>query len=590
MIERGALEEVLARTDLPSLISSYITLRRAGANYTGLCPFHSEKTPSFTVFGSGNNFYCFGCGAGGDAVNFVRRIENLDFEEAVELLAKRAGITLRRAEDATNKPRYNRQRFFDMNREAARFFHTQLYADNAGATAARAYLLEKRGLSQATIKHFGLGYAPADFGMLYRHMRGCGYTDEELVSGFLCGRRESDGKLYDTFRNRVMFPIIDVGGNVIAFGGRVMDDSKPKYRNSSDTPVFRKSRNLYALNFARQLCAERLILCEGYMDVIAMHAAGFTTAVATLGTAITAEQARLMSQYTKSVVISYDSDEAGQRAADKAMRLLEQVGLDVRVLRLEGAKDPDEFIRKFGTKRFASMLDESRTKFDYRMEKVLEQHDITVPQEKIKAVAALIAIVAAISSESERDIYLKTVSQSLDVDLQSLKNDVKRAIRRRVREADKERSTEMRQESLGYGDRVNPDYAKAPAIARTEEAVLGMMMMYPEHRKTALGELALKEEDFFTDLGKRAFSWIQTAEEGEGYQEAMLSAAFTPDEVGRLTRMRVGRMELTDNGTAVFRDTVMTLRRLVAEKTSAEKGGSKERLEEILNKKRNAGL
>ncbi len=586
MIERGVVEEVIARTDIVGLISSYISLRRAGANYLGLCPFHSEKTPSFTVFAGNGNFYCFGCGAGGDAVNFVRRAENLDFEEAVEFLAKRAGITVRRTEDGSGKPRYNRQRFFDMNREAALFFHAQLHEQTAGAAAARAYLYDKRQLDKATVKHFGLGYASGTDRAFYRHMRGKGYTDEELVTGFLCGKSESDGRIYDVFRNRVMFPIIDVSGNVIAFGGRVMDDSKPKYRNSSDTPVFRKSRNLYALNFARQNCAERMILCEGYMDVIAMHAAGFTTAVATLGTAITAEQARLMSQYTKSVVISYDSDEAGQRAADKAMRLLEQVGLDVRVLKLSGAKDPDEYIHKFGAKRFSSVLDESRTQFDYRMERVLEAHDVTLPQEKIKAVAALIGIIAEISSESERDIYINAVSKRLEVDLQSLKNDVRRSVGKRMSAAQKQHDTALKEQSLGYADRINPDYAKAPAIARSEEAILGMMMIYPEHRKAAFGKLNLTEEDFFTDFGRRVFVWIRDAEANDTFQVSMMSESFSPEEVGRLTRMRVGRMQLTDNGETVFADTVLTLRRLLAERKASETGGSRERLQEILNKKR----
>ncbi len=586
MIERGALEEVLARTDIVGLISSYVTLRRAGPNHVGLCPFHSEKSPSFTVFSGSNSFYCFGCGAGGDAVNFVRRAENLDFEDAVEFLAKRAGITLVRKEDL-GRPRYNRQRYYDMNKEAARFFHAQLYAKNSGAREAHEYLAQKRALSEATIKHFGLGYAPAEWGLFYRHMRGVGYTDEELITGFLCGRSEKDGRVYDAFRNRVMFPIIDVSGNVIAFGGRVMDDSKPKYKNSSDTPVFRKSKNLFALNFARHHCTERMVLCEGYMDVIAMHAAGFENAVATLGTAITAEQARLMSQYTKSVVISYDSDEAGQRAAEKAMQLLEQVGLDVRVLKMSGAKDPDEYIKTFGAKGFASLLDESRTRFDFRMEKVLSRHDVNNPQEKIKAVSALIAEIAGIYSEAERDIYISMISSRLGVDAESIRNDVRRAVRRRDAKNRKERDRELQQQSLGYADRINPDYAKAPAIARSEEAVLGMMMMYPEHRSAALSALGLSEQDFFTELGRRTFVYIRDAEAGEGFRETMMSESFTPDEMGRLTRMRVKRMELSDNGSQVFSESVVTLKRLVAEKRNAENVSNRDKLQEILNKKRN---
>ncbi len=587
MIERGALEEVLARTDIVGLISSYVTLRRAGPNHVGLCPFHSEKSPSFTVFSGSNSFYCFGCGAGGDAVNFVRRAENLDFEDAVELLAKRAGITIMHKEDA-GRPRYNRQRYYDMNKEAARFFHAQLYADNPGARAAHEYLAQKRALSEATIKHFGLGYAPAKWGVFYSHMRRLGFTDEELITGFLCGKAEADGRIYDVFRNRVMFPIIDVSGNVIAFGGRVMDDSKPKYKNTSDTPVFNKSRNLFALNYARNHCAERMVLCEGYMDVIAMHAAGFENAVATLGTAITADQARLMSRYTKSVVISYDNDEAGQNAAEKAMRLLEQVGLEVRVLKMSGAKDPDEYIKTFGAKGFASLLDESRTRFDFRMEKVLAKHNINDPQEKIKAVSALIAEIAGIYSEAERDIYVTMISARLGVDAESIRNDVRRAVRRRDTKSRKDHDKELQQKALGYADRINPDYAKAPAIARSEEAVLGMMLLYPEHRHTGLAEGGLTEQDFFTELGRRVFVYIRDAEAKDGFREAMMSESFTPDEMGRLTRMRVKRMELSDNGSEVFAESVATLKRLVSERRSADSGTGKDKLQDILNKKRNS--
>ena len=334
MIDRAVIEEILARTDLPSLIGSYVTLKRAGTNMTGLCPFHSEKTPSFTVFTASNSFYCFGCGAGGDAITFVRRMENLEYPDAIEVLAKRAGITIRQTVEVSGGKKYDRARFYEMNRDAARFFHANLHKDTPNARAAMDYLRNKRGLSAATITHFGLGYAPAEYGVFSDYMKSKGYREDELIDGFLCGRSEK-GRLYDAFRNRVMFPIIDLTGNIIAFGGRVMDDSLPKYKNSSDTPVFKKSRNLFALNFARTACAEQIILCEGYMDVIALHAAGFTNAVATLGTALTEEQARMISRYTKKVIISYDMDEAGRRAADRAVRMFSEVGLDVKLLKLQ---------------------------------------------------------------------------------------------------------------------------------------------------------------------------------------------------------------------------------------------------------------
>ena len=299
MIPREVIDEILSRNDIESLIGSYVSLKRAGSNLKGLCPFHSEKTPSFTVFPKDNSFYCFGCGVGGDAITFIREIEHLDYPDAVAFLAKRVGINVLPDADASpaGGKKIDKERILQMNVDAAKYYHAALFSESEKARAALRYFTEKRGLSMATIRHFGLGFAPDGFDVFTKYMLSKGYTHEELIAGFLTGKSER-GNYYDAFRNRVMFPIIDVSGRVIAFGGRVMDDSQPKYKNSSDTPVFKKTRNLFALNFARQSCAETMILCEGYMDVIAMHAAGFTNAVATLGTAITADQARLMSRYT----------------------------------------------------------------------------------------------------------------------------------------------------------------------------------------------------------------------------------------------------------------------------------------------------
>ena len=295
MISRETIEEILLRTDIQTLIGGYVSLKRASANLKGLCPFHSEKSPSFTVYPANNSFYCFGCGAGGDQISFIMRMEHLDYPDAIEFLAKRAGITVidDNSKKYSNQPRFDKKRMYQMNTDAAKFFNACLFSDNPDAKAALSYFTDSRKLSVATIKHFGLGYAPNSFDVFSKYMLSKGYTYDELVAGFLCGKSER-GTYYDTFRNRVMFPIIDVSGNVIAFGGRVMDDSKPKYKNSSDTPVFKKLRNLFALNFARHSCQDALILCEGYMDVIALHAVGITNAVATLGTAITSEQARVM--------------------------------------------------------------------------------------------------------------------------------------------------------------------------------------------------------------------------------------------------------------------------------------------------------
>lgn len=557
-IPREVVEEIRHRTDIVELIGSYVTLKRAGSNFGGLCPFHSEKTPSFTVFPDSESFYCFGCGAGGDAITFVMKNENLDYPSAVEVLAARAGIQIVR-EQEKNSGGLTRKRVHDMNRDAAKFFHKCLL-DPIGAEGLR-YLTEKRGLSMALIKHFGLGFAPGSFNMLTDYMHKRGYTDQELAQGFLCGISQKNGRAYDYFRNRVMFPIIDTAGNVIAFGGRVMDDSKPKYLNSSDTPAFQKRKNLFALNFAKNHCTDRLILCEGYMDVISLHAYGFENAVATLGTAITPEQARLMTKYTKQVVICYDADEAGQRAALKAMEVLGQVGMDVRVLHVTDAKDPDEFLRKFGDARFRRLVEGSRTEFSYKSEKIFAKYSMDLPEERIKASEELCALIAQSPSKVEREIYVSMVADKLGISPESMKNDVERAISKRIRAMKQKQSKEAGLAAKGYGDRINPDTAKNVQAVAAEEAILGLLMLYPEHRKMiTAGVLALSEDDFFSALGKRAFARIMQMEREEGgFVYSLMGEDFTPDEMGRLQSMLQRRRALAENGTAVLRASVQTL-------------------------------
>ena len=586
MISKETIEQVLMRNDIESLIGSYVSLKRAGSNLKGLCPFHSEKSPSFTVYPQDNSFYCFGCGAGGDAITFVRKRENLDYPDAVEFLANRAGITIVRDERGgyQSAPKIDRARMFKMNADAARYFHQRLFDNTPEAKNALAYFTDGRKLSIATIKHFGLGYAPNSFDKFSNHMRGLGYTYDELVAGFLCGKNEERGTYFDAFRNRVMFPIIDVAGNVIAFGGRVLDDSKPKYKNSSDTPVFKKSRNLFALNFARHNCQESLILCEGYMDVIAMHSAGFTNAVATLGTAITAEQARMMSRYTKKVIISYDADEAGQKAAMRAVKMLSDVGLDVTILRVPGAKDPDEYINTYGADKFRQVINESKTKFEYHMENILSKYDINISQDKIKALYELEKVVSEIYSVAERDIHIQTISKTFNVDAKSIKIDVERIISKNLMEYKQKESQKMQQDSIGYSDKVNTDFIKAPAVAKNEEAVLGLLLVYPEHRKSVFENQRLTVDDFFTEFNKRVFSYIC---ESYGNDDSMtdINDIFTSDEVGRITKMKINRMQLSDNGENVLDDCIRNLKSSV-EKKKTEKTNTYEGLKALLDKKK----
>ena len=591
MIPRNFIGEVLNRTNIEHLITHYVSLKRAGSNLVGLCPFHNERTPSFTVLSSENSFYCFGCGTGGDAITFVKKIENLDYPDAIEFLAKRIGLTVPQEVEAfpQNKPKVERKRVLDMNREAAKFFHKCLLADTPDAKSALDYLTKKRGLDITTIRHFGIGYAPNEFESLSRYLAALGYTNDEMVEGYIGYKNDRTGRITDSFRNRVMFPIIDPAGNVVAFGGRVMDDSLPKYKNTSDTPAFKKSKHLFALNFAKDACAEKLILCEGYMDVIALHAAGFENAVATLGTAITSEQARIISRYTKQVIISYDMDDAGRRAADKAMKLFEEVGLEVNLLKLDDAKDPDEYIKKFGKDSFRRKLDASDSKFVYNFERILKKYDTRDPQQKIIAMQELLTMISGFSSAAEREVYLREISKQFEIGMDSLHQDMKRILAKKSRQIVKDQSQDMLQKTMGYRDDVNPDFAKAPVVVRYEEAVLGMILLHPELISDKLkNKTQLSEDDFFSEFGRRVFRFIQAQSELNADVEAEnINEVFTAEEVGRITKMKVNRMMVTDNSEQVFRDSVTALKNAKSSNQSKDSVRSLDDLKALISRKKN---
>ncbi len=559
---REWIDSVRERSDIVELIGSYVTLRRAGSNYSGLCPFHSERTPSFTVFPDTQSFFCFGCEAGGDAFTFVMRSENLEYPEAVEFLAKRAGIPIPETQEDRGGTRgISRARAFEMNRAAARFYRDCLF-DPALGEAGMNYLRNTRGLDTAVIRHFGLGYAPNEFGVLLPHLKSLGFTEEEMRQCFLCGRSQN-GQYYDYFRGRVMFPVINTSGEVVAFSGRdVTGTSKAKYLNSSDTPVFQKRRNLFALNFAKAHCAEQMILCEGNMDVVSMHAAGFENAVASLGTALTDEQARIMARYTKQVIIAYDGDSAGQRAAGRAMDIFARVGLDVRVLRITDAKDPDEYIRRHGADAFARLLKGSSTGFAYRLEGVLSRYDISQPEDKIKAAAELCGMVARVWSSAEREVYLQAVSERLGLPIDSLRRDVERAYSRIRRDLHQSETRAARMSALALDDRINPEAAGNTRAAAAEDTVLGLMLLYEEHRRAVRdGTVPLAADDFVTAFNRRVFEAIMELENSDGgFSTAVLGERFSPDEMGRLAKLVQARRSLSENGQSVLRAAAQTLR------------------------------
>lgn len=553
MIAREIIDEIVFRNDIVDVIGSYVTLKRAGSNFNGLCPFHNEKTPSFTVFPATKSFYCFGCGSGGDVITFIMRVENLDYVDALEFLAARAGITIPEDDSYEKENTVSRKRIYAMNLEAAKFFRNCLMDKTLGAEALE-YLCGKRKLSMATVRRFGLGYSPNDFGMLTAHLKRLGYTDEELITGFLSGKSQKTGRPYDYYRNRVIFPIIDTAGNIVAFGGRVMDDSKPKYLNTSDTPAFKKSRHLFALNFAKKKCEEQMILCEGYMDVIALHEAGFENAVATLGTAITSEQARIFAKYTKKVVICYDSDNAGQNATQKAIRLLGEVGVEVRILKLSGAKDPDEYIKKYGAESFSRVLGESKTGFDYNVDKIISSHDITLVEEKVKAASEVCALIARVYSKVEREIYVHRAAELLELNAESLSSDVERIRRRLEKEEKSAQSKEALLSIKHIGDRVNNDAAKHIAATANEEVILGLMLIFDDFRAEVVnGNIELLPEDFVTELSRRIFERMCELEKSEGgFSKAMLGQYFSVEEMGRIEKIEMDRRMLSKNDKSVF--------------------------------------
>ena len=417
------IDELVARNPIEDVVGQYVSLRRAGANMFGLCPFHGEKTASFSVAPDKGIYYCFGCHKGGGVINFQMEVEGLSYPDAVRALAKRAGMAV--PEDEQYQSRYQQQeRLWALHKEAARFFHSTLSTEEA--RVAREYL-DKRRLSPETVKHFGLGYAPDRWDSLVKHMKAKGFTEAELVS-FDLARKTSKGGTIDNFRNRLMFPIIDLRGNVIAFGGRVLDDSKPKYLNSSDTVVYKKSQALYALNLAKNNPDRRLILCEGYMDVIAMHQAGFTNAVAGLGTAFTKEQISLLVRYCDELTLCFDSDEAGKKATKRALAMLSESPLKLKIMHLADGKDPDEIIKTQGKERMKNIISSAVNDTEFALNDARSRYDISKEDGKLGFLNEAVAVLAGISNAIERDLYTSKLASELEVEKKALELQIRKQL------------------------------------------------------------------------------------------------------------------------------------------------------------------
>lgn len=532
MLPAEFINEVKERNDITDVIGGYVNLKRSGRTAKGLCPFHSEKTPSFTVFGDTSSFYCFGCQAGGDVIGFIRKIENLDYVEAVKFLANRAGLSV--PEEGKNDGLSRmRLRIREQNREAGRFFYRALYS-REGKQALEYF--HSRGLSDETIRHFGLGWSPDGWDGLSRHLSELGYRQEEILAADL-GFASRSGGVIDRFRNRVMFPIIDLQGNVIAFGGRKFtDDVKGgKYVNTSDTLIYKKTNNLFAMNFAKNQKTDELILCEGYMDVIALHQAGFTNAVAALGTAVTPQQARLMAKYVGRVVLSQDGDEAGQKSISRSIPIMKEAGLDVRVLEITGAKDPDEFIKKYGPERFKRLLEGSGNDIEYSIMRIEQKYDLATDDGRLHYLQEVCDFLGTLGT-LEREVYAARIGDKLKIEKSAVLSQAEASARRRSFNEKRQQFREMAQSSAGIGNRVNPQRSARLKGAVSEDALLSMLFSHQELISQAAKQL--KPEEFVTDFSRRVYEqFLAIAAEGQEVTVSLLAQQFSESETAEIVRV-----------------------------------------------------
>jgi len=580
LIPQNFIDELVRRSEIYDVVSSYVRLTKKGGNYFGLCPFHGEKTPSFSVNQDKQIYHCFGCGKGGGVINFIMEIENLGYVDAIRFLAQRANLEVPEDGNYSRERKERRERLLELNREAARFFHEVFTKDPRGEPM-REYAV-KRGITKAMVTRFGLGAAPDSWDALISAMGEKGYEKSELITAGLAVSNKDTGSIYDRFRGRLMFPIIDVRGSVIGFGGRVLDSSEPKYLNSPDTPVFNKSRNLFALNLARKSKAGRLILCEGYMDVLSLHQAGFDCAVASLGTSMTQEHAALLSRYTKEVVLSFDSDKAGVNAAQRAIRMLEGSGLTVKVLRLEGAKDPDEYIKKYGAAAFSKVLDRSENHIEYRLLQIRMKYDLEQDADKVAYIAEAVDLIASLPNAVQREVYGARAAEAAGVTADVVKTEVDRARKKRLAAEKKKRE----QKQLQPKQNLQPTqwdmrYTNVRS-ALAEEGVIRLLLLDP----TLAERCQLLPEDFSSPvLGKIYGLLLQKQQNGEDVNIPVLAGELTGEEMSHLSRIAEKPESLASAGETLAQYTEI----IQTEKHKAEGGEDLEALWTKLREKKGCG-
>ena len=533
MIPHEYIEELTRRTDIVDVVGNYVQLKRKGRLYGGLCPFHSEKTPSFYVYPDTQSFYCFGCGVGGDVIHFVRRINSIDYTEAVKMLAARAGMPEPQEDDKTGRLL---SRILSMNKEAARYFHACLNSTVEEARQARAYW-RRRGLDDKTIVRFGLGYAPDDGQGLYQYLRDKGYNQQELDASGLFKRSQS-GRIYCLFWKRVMTPIFDLRGNIIAFGGRVLDDSKPKYVNSPETLVYHKSDTVFALQIAKKSASRRFVLCEGYMDVISMHQAGIDTAVCACGTALTPDQVKLISQYAEEVILSYDSDEAGQKATLRSLELFRNSPVKVGVLQIPGAKDPDEYIKKYGSERFKALLDGVGNALDFRLGRLKNKYDLKQDAQRLEYVKEAVNMLAERSNPTEQEVYAGRLAEETNISKNAIMTQLADAVkrsnskRRWAQNQARLQSGEMHQISVPY----SAGGSQALGVASAEQRLLAAMLREPSYIPQVRAQLS--PEKFVLPQQKELYeAFLQCQEQGIEINLSTLRPFVSEEALNELSRL-----------------------------------------------------
>lgn len=538
------LSELRMRCDIEQTISSYVQLKRRGKNLVGLCPFHNEKTPSFTVYPDSQSFYCFGCGAGGEVISFIRRAENLDFSEAVRLLCDKASMVMP-TEGFDDSLMQKRKRMYEINKEAARFFNSCLFTEE-GKQGLEYF--KARGYKKSTITKFGMGYAPDGWRGLLNHLRSKGYSYEEAYEANLANKSEKNGKIsfYDSFRNRVMVPIIDVRGNVVAFGGRVLDDSKPKYINTSDTLVYKKSLGVFGLNFAKNTTDKKLILVEGYMDAITLHQHGFGNAIACLGTALTSEMAHLLSRYADEVILCYDSDEAGQKATQRAIGIFKSIGMKLKVIHMSGGKDPDEIIRKYGPERFKSLIEGAANDIEFALLRARDSFELETSDGKMRFLEKASEILANTNNKIAQEVYASKLAQELDISKDVILRRVEQLQRKSRNIERKNHYTSIQQKSFSENSKVAFSNDTNIRVVKAEQMLIAVLMRNPEFYVRM--ENSLSEEDFSVKEHKRIFNLIaEKIKEHRSLELTFFAQELTPQELDMLVKVCKQHEQLSFN-------------------------------------------